>query len=119
MAHSHIVFKHPTFGTIKRAPVGFSWPTALLGFWPALFRSDFKWAAIQFAATVGVGLVTLGFGMPVVWIVFGVIYNKIYINGLISNGYLIKSLESHLTLENLQAQLEVELVSKRLQTIAA
>ena len=47
MAHSNITLKHPTFGTIKSAPVGFSWTTALMGIGPALLRGDFKWAAIM------------------------------------------------------------------------
>lgn len=106
MAHSTIVFKHPTFGTIKSAPVGFSWTTALFGFWPALFRGDFKWAAINFGVTVAVSLVTLGFGAIVCWIAFGVFYNKMYVKELISKGYQVDSIQSQYTVEQLQAQLE-------------
>lgn len=101
------MFRHPIFGTTKRAPVGFSWTTAFLAFWPALLRGDFKWAAIQFGIIFGVALFTYGFGVPVVWIAFGVIYNKIYIKELIKNGYLVERLESQYSLKQLQAQMEV------------
>ena len=110
MAHSTISFKHPTFGTVKSAPVGFSWTTALFGFWPALFRSDFKWAAIQFGITVGVSLVTMGIGAIVVWLAFGFIYNKIYIKGLVEQGFQVSNFQSEYTLEQLQAQVETVLV---------
>lgn len=106
MAHSTIVFKHPAFGTIKTAPVGFSWTTLLFGFWPALLRGDYKWAAINFFVTLGVGLGTLGFGSVICNIVFGLVYNKFYIRELIRRGYLLDSIQSQFTVEQLQAQLE-------------
>ncbi|GAB3627475.1 hypothetical protein PTE30175_02163 [Pandoraea terrae] len=109
MAHSTIVFKHPTFGTIKNTPVGFSWTTALFGFFPALFRGDFKWAAIIFGVTCGVSLVTMGFGAFVCWIVFGLMYNKMYIRELVAKGYVVDRIESRFTLDQLQAQLETVL----------
>ncbi|MXN74857.1 hypothetical protein GR157_08885 [Burkholderia sp. 4701] len=109
MAHSNIVFKHPTFGTVKNAPVGFSWTTLIFGFFPALLRGDFKWAAINFAVTSGVALVTAGFGTIIPWIVFAVIYNKLYVRELATKGYLVDSLASRFTLDELQAQLETVL----------
>jgi hypothetical protein len=107
MAHSCVVFKNPTFGTIKRAPIGFSWTTFFFGFWPALFRSDWKWAAINFAVTVVVAIVTMGFGCIVTMVVFGIIYNKMYVKELIARGYTVDSMESQKTIEQLSAELEV------------
>ena len=43
-------------------------------------------------------------------------YNKLYIKGLIDSGYLIESVESVYSLEQLQAQIEVPLVSKRIES---
>lgn len=110
MAHSQIVFKHPSFGSLKPAPVGFSWTTLFFGFFPALFRGDIKWAAIIFLLSVVVGLVTAGFGVLVAAICFAVFYNKLYIKDLVAKGYQVQTLQSQYTLEQLQSQLEVVLV---------
>ncbi|MGZ2745918.1 hypothetical protein [Burkholderia stagnalis] len=109
MAHSTIVFKHPTFGSIKNAPVGFSWTTLFFGFFPALFRGDFKWAAINFGVSFVSSLVTLGFGAIICWIVFALIYNKLYIRELARKGFVVERVESRFTLDELQAQLETVL----------
>lgn len=109
MAHSTVVMQHPTFGTIKLAPVGYSWTTLLFGFWPALFRGDFKWAGIIFGTEFLVGLVTFGYGIIIPCIVFGITYNKSFINGLIKKGYQVKEVRSYKTIEQLSAELETEL----------
>ncbi|MEK6425025.1 MAG: hypothetical protein V4801_36060 [Burkholderia gladioli] len=111
MAHSAIVFKHPTFGTIKKAPVGFSWTTLFFGFFPALLRGDFKWAAIIFGATCAISLVTMGVGAIVPGIVFAVIYNKMYIRDLVAKGFEVERLESSFTIDQLQSQRETKLSS--------
>ncbi|WP_412023098.1 hypothetical protein [Burkholderia cepacia] len=109
MAHSTIVFKQPNFGTIRNAPVGFSWTTLCFGCFPAIFRGDFKWAAINILVTFGVALVTLGFGAFIPWIIFAVIYNKMYIRELAGKGYVVERVESRFNLDQLQAQLETVL----------
>ena len=106
MAHSHIVFKHPAYGSVKHAPVGFSWTTLFFGCFPALLRSDFKWFGIQFGIAVVAGAFTLGVGTIVAWIIFGFIYNKIYIQELIKAGYFVEKVESGLSLEQLSAETE-------------
>lgn len=106
MAHSHIVFKNPTFGTVKRAPVGFSWTTFFFGFWPALLRGDWKWAAINFGVSIVVAVVTKGFGFIVIAVGFGMLYNKIYVKDLIAAGYQVERIESAKTIEELSAELE-------------
>ena len=47
MAYTTITFKHPVTTEMKQAPVGFSWTTFFFGLFPAMFRSDWKWAGIQ------------------------------------------------------------------------
>ncbi|CAB3964425.1 hypothetical protein BCO9919_01403 [Burkholderia cenocepacia] len=76
------------------------------GFFPALLRGDFKWAAINFFVATGVALVTVGFGAPICWIVFALIYNKMYVRELARKGYVVERVESRFTLDQLQSQLE-------------
>lgn len=79
MADNKIYFKHPQTGATREAPVGFSWTTFFFGFFPALFRGDWKWAVIQFI----IALITTGLSV----LVFCFIYNKLYIKELIQQGY--------------------------------
>jgi hypothetical protein len=69
---------------VKTAPIGFSWTTLFFGFWPAVFRFDWLWAAILFVAC----LLTY----PLAAIVFAFFYNKIYVKRLLDNGYTFTSL---------------------------
>lgn len=79
MAFTTVTFKNPMTGQMKLAPIGFSWTTFFFGFFPALFRGDFKWAIIQFIlAMLTMGLSTL---------VFCFIYNKLYVRDLLGAGY--------------------------------
>ena len=71
MAFTKIIFKNPNTGAIKEAPVGFSWTVFFFGFIPALFRADWKWAAIMFL------LAMFTFGLSN--LVFMFIYNKLYV----------------------------------------
>lgn len=85
MAYTTIKFEHPTTGKIKKAPVGFSWTTFFFGFFPALFRGDWKWGIIMLILLI----ITAGLA----GFVFMFIYNKIYINGLIKAGYKASAVE--------------------------
>ena len=78
---------NPTTKQFKQVKVGFSWTTFFFGFWPALFRGDWKWFLIQIVAEIVLGCFTYGIGAGFVGIVFSFFYNKLYINDLISSGY--------------------------------
>ena len=71
---------------MREAPVGFSWTVLFFGWFPPMFRSDWKWAVIMFICTI----VTFGLS----GLVFMFIYNKIYIKELLNNGYKVKSIEN-------------------------
>lgn len=86
MAFTSIIFKNPNTGAIKEAPVGFSWTALFFGFFPALFRSDFKYALIMFV------IACLTFGLS--GFVFAFIYNKLYIKELIGSGFKAQSIGS-------------------------
>jgi hypothetical protein len=83
MAYGTVHLKNVDTNQIRSAPVGFSWTVLFFGGFPALFRSDWKWAIIMFLLqwiTVGLS----GF-------VFMFIYNKIHLKDLLMNGFKITS----------------------------
>ena len=86
MAYTTIMFENPNTGESKSAPVGFSWTTFFFTFLPALFRGDWKWAAIMF--------ILMPFTLGISNLVFMFIYNKLHMNDLIDSGYKAKSISS-------------------------
>lgn len=93
-------------GVTKEAPTGFSFTTLFFAFFPALFRGDLKWAAIQFvvhsaALSFVISLIIAGvvsgpgFISPIIYIlgivvniVFASIYNDRYLQDLQSDGWV-------------------------------
>lgn len=74
-----IVYKNNITGEIRNVPEGFSWTTLFFGFFPALFRADYQYAAIQ----IMLALVTFGIST----LIFPFIYNSLYMKKLISLGF--------------------------------
>lgn len=83
MAYTKLVMENPNNGHVKEAPVGFSWTVLFFGFFPPLFRGDWKWAIIMFV----LALLTAGLS----GLVFMFIYNKLYIKDLVGSGFKVKS----------------------------
>lgn len=83
-----ITLKHRESGLIKKCVTGFSWTTFFLGLIVPLLRGDLKWAAILFALGAIIGVPTFGIGVFGVHTVFAFVYNKIYIRGLMSRGFV-------------------------------
>ena len=86
MAYTKITFENPVSGQIREAPIGFSWTVLFFGFFPPLFRGDWKWAVIMFF----LAMLTMGISN----LVFMFIYNNFYVKDLIGSGYKAKSIES-------------------------
>ena len=86
MAYAKVVFENAHTGHVKEAPVGFSWTVFFLGFFPPLFRGDWKWAVIMFL------LWALTWGLSN--IVFSFLYNNLYIKDLIGSGFKAKSIDT-------------------------
>jgi hypothetical protein len=81
---------------MKKAPVGFSWTTALFGPFPALFRQHWSWG-------IGIAIGNLAlYGL--VGLVCAFFYNKIYIKSLFSKGYWVHDFGG-LPVDVLKAQL--------------
>lgn len=83
---------NPNTNQIKQVKIGFSWTTFFFGWFPALFRGDWKWMLIQLICS----LFTFGFSS----LVFCFIYNKLYINDLLNAGYIPADESSKLALNN-------------------
>jgi hypothetical protein len=98
MAFATINFRNKS-GIVKEAPVGFSWTTFFFGFFPALIRGDWLWALIICAAT----FVTFGLS----GIVFAFIYNRIYIQGLLKQGFKVKNYSGNKALIEQKAQIKL------------
>lgn len=81
MAYGSVQLKHPNTGQLKNAPVGFSWTVLFFGGFPALFRSDWKWAIIMFILQ----WITIGIS----GLVFMFIYNKLSLKEALMNGFKI------------------------------
>ena len=100
MACATIAFENPHTGETKEAPVGFSWTVFFFGFFPPIFRNDWKWALIILVFA----LITWGLSS----LVFMFIYNKLYIKDLISAGFKVKSVETG-TINEITKSLEINL----------
>ncbi|MEY6431373.1 hypothetical protein ABC977_03010 [Thioalkalicoccus limnaeus] len=85
MAYTKLVMENPNTGHIREAPVGFSWTVLFFGFFPPLFRGDWKWAVIIFL----IAMLTIGLGN----LVFMFIYNELYVKDLVGSGFKVKSVE--------------------------
>ena len=98
MAFATLNFENKS-GIVKEAPVGFSWTTFFFGFFPALIRGDWLWAVIIFAAT----FVTFGLA----GFVFAFIYNRLYIQGLLKQGFEVKNYSGNKALIEQKAQIKL------------
>jgi|TARA_B110000196_G_C21034869_1_gene609460 hypothetical protein len=98
MAFAIITFKSKN-QVVKNAPVGFSWTTLFFGFFPALIRGDWLWAIIMLVASV----FTFGFA----GIIFAFIYNRLYIQNLLKQGFEVQNYSGDKTLIERKAQIQL------------
>ncbi|MGJ8653024.1 MAG: hypothetical protein ACSHX8_07105 [Opitutaceae bacterium] len=95
---AQLILEHPNSGIIKKAPVGYSFTTLFFPSLPALFRGDMKGFVLQF-------LLAWLF-IPI--FIFASIYNKSYIQGLLTQGFRVKSVDGG-TIDSVGTQLGVNL----------
>lgn len=93
-----LILEHPHSGIIKRASIGYSWTTLFFPTLPALFRGDLKGFLIQ--AILDCLLIPI--------LIFPSIYNKQYLQKLLSGGYKVRSAEGT-TLEAAKGKLGINL----------
>jgi hypothetical protein len=95
MAYTTLVMQYPSFDEYKKAPIGLSLSSALLGPLVPLFRGHYSAALFWLLAFI----LTLGLSA----LLQMVVYNKQYLVFLLNNGYLVKD-----------SPLPLDLISKRL-----
>jgi len=83
MANGSITFENKNTGAIKIAPIGFSWTSFFFSGIPALMRGHIGMGIIQ----IILSMITFSFSN----IVFGFIYNKMYIKHMIAEGAKMSS----------------------------
>jgi hypothetical protein len=89
MAHGRVELRNPATGEVKLAPVGYSWTVLFWGFFPALFRQDWKYAGIMLGIIIVAGLIFEGAGF-IPLILFSFIYNdKMHLKDLLDSGWRI------------------------------
>lgn len=104
MASTKIHFVNPQTNHHREAPVGFAWTVLFFGFFPALFRKDWKWALIIFLLA--------GMTCYLSTIVFAFLYNRLYIRDLIADGYFARSITDG-TIEQAAAKLEISIPTEQ------
>jgi hypothetical protein len=100
MAFTKLVFENPLTGQMREAPVGFAWTVLFFGFFPPMFRGDWKYCLIMFLCMF------LTWGLA--GLVFMFIYNKLYIKELIGQGFKVSS-TPYPDIEHLNAKLGLRL----------
>lgn len=100
MAHSKLILKNPSDGTIKSAPIGFSWTVLFFGFLVPIYRKDWFWAFVMLILEIP----TLSF----ISIIFAFFYNKIYARKLFRKGYTFFSLQGKLNRTTLNHYLKYQ-----------
>ena len=105
MAYATLLMERPKNGQRRMAPVGFSWTAFLFGPLVPLLRRDIT----NLVGYMLLGVATLGLFQ----LIFPFIYNKIYIKGLIKNGYMVRSVTKG-TVEEASFRLGLDLPTLKL-----
>lgn len=81
MAKGKVILSNKFTQMKKEAPIGFSWTVLFFGFFPPVFRGDWKWFIVMLLlhmVTVGISSLVLSF-----------FYNKLHIKDLLKDGYRV------------------------------
>lgn len=105
MAFDRAILENPRTGQIRMAPVGFSWTMFFFGPFAPMFRGDWKWALIILIIAIACGAMTAGFLGWVPGLVGSFIWNKSYLNRLVSDGFQLKSTERGSSLERVDQEM--------------
>lgn len=74
-------------GRYKEVKLGFSWTTLFFGALVPLIRGDWKWFVIYIGAAFVLGFIGLPQLAPLLNLGFPFVYNKLYAQDLVNEGY--------------------------------
>ncbi|EGC92637.1 hypothetical protein HMPREF9402_0025 [Turicibacter sp. HGF1] len=72
---------------LKEVKVGFSWTILFFGFFVPLFRQDWIWGVSMFFVSVALMVLKVYYLNPIFYLIMAIIYNKLYIENLLSEGW--------------------------------
>ena len=84
MSTRGVVLRQPTNGTAEQTWDGFSWPAFFFGGIWLLVKGLYG----HFIINLVIAIITAGFAIPIIWIVYGFIGNDAYKKSLLNKGYL-------------------------------
>lgn len=105
MAFDKAILENPHMGQIRKAPVGFSWTMFFFSFFAAMFRGDWKWAIIILLISLVVGALTAGFLAWLPGVIAAFMWNKSYLDRMISSDFQLKGTERGSSLDRVDSAL--------------
>tara|TARA_R110002124_G_scaffold149220_1_gene315012 strand:+ start:150213 stop:150575 length:363 start_codon:yes stop_codon:yes gene_type:complete len=108
MAYTTLMMQYPSFDEYKKAPIGLSLSSALLGPLVPLFRGHYSAALFWLLAFI----LTLGLSA----LLQMVVYNKQYLVFLLNNGYLVKDSPLPLDIVSQRLSIPLEAISENLDS---
>lgn len=80
--------KDPKTGLQETAYSGFSWTSLFFGALPAFFRGDFLRGVVGWAIFIVISIGSGGMLLPVAWVAWAIVYNRMHARALIKDGYV-------------------------------
>lgn len=105
MAFDKVILENPRTGQVREAPVGFSWTMFLFGPFAPMFRGDWKWFFIILLIAMIFAIMSGGVLGWLPGIVGAFMWNKSYLNRLISDGFQLKATQRGSSLDRVDREL--------------
>lgn len=105
MAFDKVVVENPRTGQIRTAPVGFSWTMFFWGPFAPIFRGDWKWAIVLLIIALIAAAISGGILGWLPGVIGAFMWNKSYLNRLVSDGFQLKTTERGSSLDKVDREL--------------